>query len=381
MQYSSGTEIGKAAFDIAMRLSALSVLILTAFTSGVAQQAKFDKLASEGNLAFTAGRFAAAERAYLEALEEETKEKQASASSRLVILNALATIFNMQGRYSEAESVCQRALTLAETTSGGSTPAMANILSTVASIELHVGHYGRAEQSIRHAIAIRERSSTGDHETELVADFATLGVVLCGQGKCKQADQVVKRALRLCEPGNASCQVGLAAALTTLGAINVSRRRYGEAEDRYRAAIETLAAAYGPSNAMLVPVLAELASLYASRNRYSEAEAAGHRALEITSNELSDSDAAAKAALAIGQALAGQGHFEEAEPHFKESLAIHQRAQGAESIEYALALQQYARFLRKAKRSSEAGTIETRANALLSRAGQKVDASDLARPK
>ena len=248
MQYSSGTEIGKAAFDIAMRLSALSVLILTAFTSGDAQQAKFDKLASEGNLAFTAGRFAAAERAYLEALEEETKEKQASASSRLVILNALATI----------PLTCKVDTQRPSPYVNGHEPSPKQHLVDlprpwlISSVQWRPSSYTSA--------TTEERSGAYDTQSQFAnglllgimrrslskLTLQLLGVVLCGQGKCKQADQVVKRALRLCEPGNASCQVGLAAALTTLGAINVSRRRYSEAEDRYRAAIETLAAGLRP---------------------------------------------------------------------------------------------------------------------------------------
>jgi tetratricopeptide (TPR) repeat protein len=253
---------------------------------------------------------------------------------------------------------------------------MASILSTLASVEIHVGEYGKAEQNIQRAIATRQQFFR-DHDTELVAYYTTLGVVLCARGKCKQANEIVEQALRLCETSYVECQTGIATARTTLGAINVNRKRYSEAEVWYRGALDLLAAAYGPSNAMLVPVLAELASLYASRNRYAEAEAAGRHSLEIAAKELSDSDEAAKAALAVGQSLAGQGRLENAEPYFKQSLAIHERAQGPETIEYAMAMQQYARFLRRAKRSSEASVIEMRANTLLNRAGQKVDISEL----
>ena len=201
-------------------------------------------------------------------------------------------------------------------------------------------------------------------------------MALCSQGKCKQADQVVQQALTLCEPNGAGCQNGSAAARATLAAIYARRGHYRQAEESYRNGLETLEGAYGSSNAILVPILSDLASLYASRNRFSEAEATGHRALEIAAKDLPVSAAAAKAALAVGQALAGQGRSEAAEPYFKQALTIHEQAQGPESIQYAWTLQQYGRFLRRAKRAAEASVAETRANAMLNRAGQKVDVSE-----
>jgi hypothetical protein len=60
----------------------------------------------------------------------------------------------------------------------------------------------------------------------------------------------------------------------------------------------------------------------------------------------------------------------------QQSVAIHKRTQGSESMQYVWALQDYARFLRKIKRSVEAAAIDTHANALRNRMGQKVDVSD-----
>jgi len=360
-----------------MRSSNVFAGFLLTVASVVAQQNRVDGLASQADLAFTQGKFAEAERAYLEVLKE-TNETTDPPSRLAKTLNALATIYNLQGRYKEAEPLCQRALALVEASSGGIESA--SILSTLASIEIHIGEYGKAEKNIRRAITIRLQYFK-DHDPELVAYYTTLGVVLCTEGRCKQANEVVRQALRLCETSYVDCQTAIATARTTLGAINVNRKRYSEAEEWYRGALDLLAATYGPSNAVLIPTLAELASLHASRNRYAEAEAAGRRAMEIAAKELPNSDAAAKAALAVGQALAGQRRLEAAEPYFKQSLAILERSQGPETFEYAMAMQQYARFLRRAKRSPEASAIETRAAAVLNRIGQTVDASDMARRK
>jgi tetratricopeptide (TPR) repeat protein len=208
-----------------------------------------------------------------------------------------------------------------------------------------------------------------------MAAYALLGVALCSQGKCKQAERIIQQALTLCEAG-LDCLGAKASARMTLAAISTRRGRYREAEDSYRNALEILERRFGSSNAMLVPVLSDLSWLYASWKRFPEAEATGLLALDIATKELSDSDSTARAALAVGQALAGQGRFEAAEPYFKQSVAIHERTQGPESIQCAAALKDYARFLRKTKRLAEASIIEIRANSILNRAGQKVDVTD-----
>ena len=350
------------------------VAIITLLMGAVPQEATLRNLIAEGDLAFTRGMFADAKKAYLEALRR-TKEAPEDNSHEPLILNSLAAIFNVEGRYPQAEAFCQRALTLTETSRSKTDPSFALIFSTLGSVNLHLGRYAKAEQSIRQAITIYKQDSS-DHHVELLADYTLLGVALCSQDRCKQAAQVIQEALTLCEPNGASCQNAIAAARATLAAIYAREGHYRQAEESYRNGLESLESAYGVSHPFLIPILSDLASLYVSRNRFSEAEATGRRALEIAEKQQLDSDGTAKAALAIGRGLAGERRFQAAEPYFKQALAIHARTHGAESMQYAWVLQQYARFLRKAKRSEEASIIESRAHALLSRTAQKVDVSE-----
>jgi tetratricopeptide (TPR) repeat protein len=342
--------------------------------SAATLQSTVESLTSEADLAFRQGRFSEAEKAYLQALEV-VNTTSGEASRQPAILNSLAAIYDLRGRYADAESLSSRALKMVE--AGDKTdPILPIILGTLGSVEAHLEKFGRAEHHVQRAIALRERYLS-DHRPELLADYTLLGVVLCARGKCKHGEQLVRRALTLCEPGVRECQGGVAVARTGLARIEMRRKHYTEAEQGYREALATLEATSGPSDGWLVPVLSDLSSLYVNQKRYAEAVVVGRRALEIAAEALSDSEVVATAAWAIGQALSRQGEFEAAEPYFKQSLAIHQRTQGAESIAYAEALQQYARFLRRAKRPLEASVIETRVHALLRLAEQKMDVADL----
>ena len=354
-----------------------AIAIQSAIIVAAPEQTKFEDLQSAGDVAFSQGKFDEAEKAYLEALNQKN-EPPGTALQQAVILNSLSVIYNIEGRYQEALSACQRAMILLQSVPGKTDQLLGGIYGSLGSVHLHLWEYAKAEQYIRQSIAIFER----DHENnylKLIGEYTLLGVELCSQGRCKQAEQSVQHALALCQPDRAGCQKAVVAPHEALAAIYVERHDYRKAEELYKQALEILEKSYGPSNAMLTPTLSNLSSLYVRQRRFKEAEVAGLRVLEIAKKEVSDTNATAKAALAVGQALMRQGRFEAAEPYFKQLLDIREHAQGHETIQYARALQQYARFLREFKRGSEASVIEAHANALLNRAGQKVDISELSK--
>ena len=59
-----------------------------------------------------------------------------------------------------------------------------------------------------------------------------------------------------------------------------------------------------------------------------------------------------------------QGKYAEAEPLFRQSLAIVEKALGPEHPNVATALDNYAKLLRKTNRNAEAAKLEARAQAI-----------------
>ncbi len=98
--------------------------------------------------------------------------------------------------------------------------------------------------------------------------------------------------------------------------------RYGEAEKRWLAALEE-AENFGPDDERLATSLHNLASLYQD-----------------------------------------QGNYPEAEPLFKRSLALREKALGPDHPNLALMLENYAVLLRNMQRNAEAVKMETRAQAI-----------------
>ena len=63
-----------------------------------------------------------------------------------------------------------------------------------------------------------------------------------------------------------------------------------------------------------------------------------------------------------------QGRYAEAEPLYKRSLAIYEKALGPEHLDVATSLENYANLLRTTGRSAEAAEMETRAKAIRAKA-------------
>jgi Flp pilus assembly protein TadD len=137
-------------------------VVLTAVTA--AGQATFGTLAAQGDLAFSHGKFADAEKSYVEALKQPRETPEAT-SREAAILNSLAIIYSLEGRYAESESLCLRAVTMVETTSGKADPVLASILSALGSVNLHLGKYSKAGQYIQRAIALRKGDASTSRRT------------------------------------------------------------------------------------------------------------------------------------------------------------------------------------------------------------------------
>ena len=69
----------------------------------------------------------------------------------------------------------------------------------------------------------------------------------------------------------------------------------------------------------------------------------------------------------LGEVYRLQGKYAEAEPLYKRSLAIYEKALGPEHPNVATSLENYAALLRKTGRSDEATEMEARAKAILAK--------------
>ncbi len=107
------------------------------------------------------------------------------------------------------------------------------------------------------------------------------------------------------------------------------------------------------------------------QGRYSEAKRWWLAALEEAENFGPDDERLATSHNNLAALYYSQGNYAEAEPLFKRSIAIREKALGPEHPDVAMGLQNYAELLRKTNREAEAEKLEARAQAIRTKHAQE----------
>jgi len=140
--------------------------------------------------------------------------------------------------------------------------------------------------------------------------------------------------------------------------------QYAEALKLYTLAIEE-AEKFGPSDPRLATSLNNLAELYRTQGKYDAAEPLYKRSLAIYEKALGpDHPNVATSLENLANLYHVQGDYAKAEPLYKRSLAIREKALGPDHPNVATSLENYAKFLRATNRQTEAEKLEERAAAI-----------------
>ena len=151
--------------------------------------------------------------------------------------------------------------------------------------------------------------------------------------------------------GFASTDPRLAVTLGNLADLYHAQARDVEAEPLYREAVERLERIDGPESPRVARFIADLASFYAILDRSEEAEPLFLRALDTLDWEL-------------GPGPPGVLVIRNADPLYREVLAILLTSEEPDQDHLMTVLRDYARVLRATGRESDALALETRGQAL-----------------
>ena len=142
---------------------------------------------------------------------------------------------------------------------------------------------------------------------------------------------------------------------------------YAAAERHWTAALKE-AEKFGKQDPRLATSLNNLALLYRAQGKYAQAEPLYKRSLAIREKALGPEHPDLALNLNyLALLYETQGKYAEAEPLYKRSLAIKEKALGPEHPNLAAMLGNYAIFLRKMDRDAEAEELEARARMILGR--------------
>src|SRR6185295_10997516 len=188
------------------------------------------------------------------------------------------------------------------------------------------GDYATAERNYSGAIVKAERF--GIEDVRVAQSVSQLAQVYVAQGKFGEAEPLYLRALAIYQSARGTEHMDVAATLNNLGILHKMHGQYRDAEPYLTRALVIKEKVLGPGHAEVGLSLHNLALLYVAEERYDQAE-----------------------------------------PLLRRALAI--REQGAESLDLARTLEQYAGVLRKEGRSAEADPLEMRAKGIRARVDRR----------
>ncbi|HYL77279.1 MAG TPA: tetratricopeptide repeat protein [Bryobacteraceae bacterium] len=278
------------------------------------------------------------------------------------ISSNLGALYKAEARYAEAEKLYRRALGLRQAALGGAHADVAASMNNVAEILRLEGRYGEAAPLFERALGIFDRlgaPSRGD-----------LGLVLNNLAEIYrvyrlygEAERLLGEALPLIERAYGGEHVRTAMALNNLAQVLEQRGKLAESERLQLRALEILRRSSGRHDAELAVSLSNLGCVYTRKKRLAESIQLHKQALNL----IGAAETPARAAVLhnLSGALEASGRLPEALAMLDESRSIRERLLGGAHPVVAYLLKDYARLLRRMKRTTEAIELEAKAQAAL----------------
>jgi CHAT domain-containing protein/Tfp pilus assembly protein PilF len=199
-------------------------------------------------------------------------------------------------------------------------------LERLAAVYVRQGRNREAEAALLRALPILEKAP-GSNQMDLASALANLAVVYRTLDRPAAAEPLSRRALTITEQSWGPRHPLVAKALIDLRRVLSDEGRFGEAAQAGTRAQAILEAALGPSHSKLIENLVDLAEIDVRQGRYPEAEALYKRALAI-SERTSDRGRVDSTAALEGLAFVYiyQGRYGEAESLYRRVLAVDEAA-------------------------------------------------------
>jgi CHAT domain-containing protein/Tfp pilus assembly protein PilF len=197
---------------------------------------------------------------------------------------------------------------------------------------------GALVQAQRIEAAVKKRVGSNHHDYAVALE--RLAAVYVRQGRNREAEAALLRALPILEKAPGSNQMDLASALANLAVVYRTLDRPAAAEPLSRRALTITEQSWGPRHPLVAKALIDLRRVLSDEGRFGEAAQAGTRALAILEAALGPSHSKLIENLVdLAEIDVRQGGYPEAEALYKRALAIAERTSDRGRVDATAALE------------------------------------------
>ena len=176
----------------------LAVIFCTAGIASADDEVDVHAAYEQGMAFQQKGDYAAAAKAYAQALELALRVLGEQREGTTAIVNNLAAVHQNMGHYAQAELLYQRSLKIVESNVGPNDPRVAQILNNLAELYRNTGQYAKAEPLYQRSLKIRESQLGPDHP-DIGQSLNCIALLYCKMGQYAKAEPLYQRCLKIFE--------------------------------------------------------------------------------------------------------------------------------------------------------------------------------------
>ena len=265
-----------------------------------------------GALYIVEGKYQEAEAITARVLELRSKLLGEEHSDTQASLNNLAAIYDHLGKFVQAEALDLKLLEIRRRTLGENHPNTALALNNLASVYRNQGKYSQAEPLLKEALEIRRKVLGEDHRATL-QNTNDLAATFRSEGKFDVAEPLLKVTLEARRRTLGAEHPDTLLSMNELGVLYRLQNQYAQAEEILGKTLDIERRVLGPRHPYTTNVAMQLAEVELLEKKYAQAKPHAREAMMNWEKTNPDHWRRFYCQTLIGESLAGQKEFEEAE--------------------------------------------------------------------
>jgi non-specific serine/threonine protein kinase/serine/threonine-protein kinase len=268
------------------------------------------------NLALTyknRGKYALAEPLYTKIVESRRQALDEGETDALTSANNLAMLYNAQSKYTQAEPLLARLVDISRGKLGQDHPVTLTVMNNLALTYFSMGQSTRAEPLWTDVLANIRRVLGNEHPNTLTT-MGNLAMVYRVEGKYAEAEPLLVDAMAVGTRVQGEQHPNTLLTMSKLADLYRDQRKYAQAEALYDTVVARSRRALGDQHPETLTNRVDLGVVLLLQGKHSVAEATLRETLEAYEKTAPDTWNRYYCQSLLGESLAGQKRFMEAEP-------------------------------------------------------------------
>jgi hypothetical protein len=272
-----------------------------------------------GRTVWHQGKYAEAERLLAQGLEIERRVLGPDHPDTLYCMNSLANAYRAQGKDDQAETLYRQTLEARSRVLGRDHPDTLISMNNLANVYWSQGKYAQAEALYSQTMEIQRRVLGPEHPDTLLS-MGNLADTYTEEGKYSEAEALFTTTVEISRRVLGPEQSNTLDFLEDFASLYQRQGQYASAATCLAQVLDGRRHVMGPEHPETMLAAINLALAYISQGKFAESEPLAREVLTVYEKNQPDNWRRFNAESLLGESLAGQKHYREAEPYLLEGF-------------------------------------------------------------